>query len=198
MPLPAFSRGQPRGGGYDLKTTKRGWLVGVMALIVATSTIGGMAANGSWPRSRVTAEGGVLPGEVQEMVLEALAGPEGEHAAYATYSAIIDTYGEVNPFTNIMESEAYHIEALTSILDAYDVSYPGENPYLGAIEVPESLAAAAQAGVDAELANVDLYQRQLEAVSDYPEIYNVFVSLQSASLNQHMPAFERAVERYGS
>jgi len=97
-----------------------------------------------------------------------------------------------------MESEAYHIEALTSILDAYAVSYPGENPYLGAIEVPESLAAAAQAGVDAELANVDLYQRQLEAVSDYPEIYNVFVSLQSASLNQHLPAFERAVERYGS
>ena len=175
--------------------TKRGWMIGILAAIVATSAIAGLAADESWWRSCVTVDS-ELPVAVQEMVLEALVGREGEYAAYATYAAIIDTYGEVNPFTNIMASEARHIEALTSILDAYGVPYPEENPYLGTIDVPESLAAAAQAGVDAEIANVDLYEGQLEAVADYPEITEVFLNLQSASLHQHLPAFERAAERY--
>jgi len=178
-----------------MATTKRGWMIGLLIAIVAIGAMAGLAEDESWWRSCVTADS-ELPADVQEMVLEALVGPEGEYAAYATYAAIIDTYGAANPFPNIMASEARHIEALTSILDAYGVPYPEENPYLGTIEVPESLAAAAQAGVDAELANVDLYAQQLEAVEDYPEIHNVFVNLQSASLNQHLPAFERAVARY--
>ena len=178
-----------------MATTKRGWMIGLLIAIVAIGAMAGLAEDESWWRSCVTADS-ELPADVQEMVLEALVGPEGEYAAYATYAAIIDTYGTANPFPNIMASEARHIEALTSILDAYGVPYPEENPYLGTIEVPESLAAAAQAGVDAELANVDLYAQQLEAVEDYSEIHNVFVNLQSASLNQHLPAFERAVARY--
>jgi len=178
-----------------MATVKRGWMIGLLAAIVAVSGIAGLAADETLWTSYVTTDS-QLPADVQEMVLEALMGPEGEYAAYATYAAIIETYGEANPFTNIMASEARHIEALTSILDDYGVPYPEENPYLGLIEVPESLAAAAQAGVDAEIANVDLYEGQLEAVADYPDIYNVFVNLQSASLNQHLPAFERAVARY--
>jgi len=178
-----------------MATMRRGWMIGLLAAIVAMSGVAGLAADESWWRSCVTADS-ELPAGVQEMVLEALMGPEGEYAAYATYAAIIETYGEANPFTNIMASEARHIEALTSILDAYGVPYQEENPYLGTIGVPESLAAAAQAGVDAEIANVALYQEQLEAVADYPDIYNVFINLQSASLNQHLPAFERAVARY--
>jgi len=178
-----------------MATVKRGWMIGLLAAIVAVSGIAGLASDETLWTSYVTTDS-QLPADVQEMVLEALMGPEGEYAAYATYAAIIETYGEANPFTNIMASEARHIEALTSILDDYGVPYPEENPYLGLIEVPESLAAAAQAGVDAEIANVDLYEGQLEAVADYPDIYNVFVNLQSASLNQHLPAFERAVARY--
>lgn len=175
-------------------TTKRGWMIGLLAGIVATIAIAGMAAEGFCWTSYATVDS-ELPVEIQGMVLEALLGPEGEYAAYATYAAILDAYGDVNPFTNIMKSEAQHIKALTTILDAYGVAYPEENPYLGTIEVPASLVAAAQAGVDAEIANVDLYERQLEAVVDYPEILNVFVNLQSASLNQHLPAFQRAVAR---
>jgi len=64
------------------------------------------------------------------------------------------------------------------------------------IEAPASLAEAAQAGVDAEIANVALYAEQLEAVSDYPDIVDVFINLQRASQEQHLPAFERAAARY--
>ncbi len=178
-----------------MATAKRGWAIGIVVALVATSVIVGLATDVVCWASYVTTDS-ELPAEVQEMVLEALVGPEGEYAAYATYAAIIDTYGEVNPFTNIVASEARHIEALTSILDAHGVSYPEANPYLGTIVVPESLAAAAQAGVDAEIANVDLYEQQLAAVADDPEITEVFLNLQSASLHQHLPAFERAVDRY--
>ncbi len=180
-----------------MATTAKGkWIIGLLVAVVASSAIAGMAEEAPCWTTYVTADS-ELPAEIQDMVLEALLGPEGEYAAYATYAAIIDTYGAVNPFTNIMKSEAQHIVALTTILDAYGVPYPAENPYLGTIVVPESLATAAQAGVDAEIANVDLYERQLEAVADYPEILNVFINLQSASQNQHLPAFERAVARFG-
>jgi hypothetical protein len=50
--------------------------------------------------------------------------------------------------------------------------------------------------VDAEIANVALYEEQLAAVADYPDIVEVFVSLQMASQENHLPAFERAAARY--
>jgi len=178
-----------------MATKERGWKIGLVVAIVATIAIVGLAADEAWWTSYVTTDSG-LPADVQVMVLDALVSPEGEYAAYATYAAILEAYGDATPFTNIMASEARHIEALTKILDAYGVPYPEENPYLGTIEVPASLAAAAQAGVDAEIANVDLYERQLESVANFPDIYQVFVNLQSASLNQHLPAFERAATRY--
>ena len=134
--------------------------------------------------------------EAQDAVLEALVGAEGEYAAYATYDAIVNEFGNVNPFANIMAAEAKHIEALQQILDFYGVEYPVENPYLGVIDAPESLAVAAQAGVEAEIANVALYQAQLNAVQDYPDVVAVFTNLQSASQQQHLPAFQRAAARY--
>ena len=169
----------------------------VVGAIVAVISIGSVAAFGTC--SNCLAEDAavqeILSVAAQEAVLDALVGPEGEYAAYATYAAILDAYGQVNPFSNIMASEAKHIDALKSVLDSYGVAYPQENPYLGAVDVPESLAAAAQAGVDAEIANVALYGQQLAAVADYPDIVEVFVNLQTASQEKHLPAFQRAAAR---
>jgi len=50
--------------------------------------------------------------------------------------------------------------------------------------------------VDAEIANVALYERQLETLADYLDILEVFLNLQAASQKQHLPAFERAAARY--
>lgn len=182
-----------------MKQMKRAQVVGItIAAVVISSVMAFGAGNGWWKTS--TAESvqqeSLLPIEVQEAVLEALVGVEGEYAAYATYDAILNEYGNVNPYANIMAAEAKHIDALKKILDQYGVAYPVENPYLGMIEAPESLAAAAQAGVDAEIANVALYEEQLKAVGDYPSIVSVFLNLQAASQEQHLPAFERAAARY--
>jgi len=39
--------------------------------------------------------------EVENALLEALTDREGEYAAYAMYTAVIDTYGDVEPYVTI-------------------------------------------------------------------------------------------------
>jgi len=182
-------------GDSIMKRMKRVLLVGGVIAALAASSVVALGATNGWWKACVTNQS-VLPVASQEAVLEALVGPEGEYAAYATYAAILEEYGNVNPFANIIASEAKHIDALKQILERYEIPYPTENPYLGAIEAPDSLAEAAQAGVDAEIANVALYEEQLAAVADYAAIVDVFVNLQAASQNQHLPAFQRAANRY--
>jgi len=177
-----------------MKRIKRTLVVGTTIAAVVIGSVMAFGAGNGWWKTCVAEP--LLPIEVQEAVLEALVGAEGEYAAYATYDAILAEYGNVNSYANIMAAEAKHIESLKLILDEYDVEYPVENPYLGMIEAPDSLAEAAQAGVDAEIANVALYAEQLEAVVDYPDIVDVFINLQRASQEQHLPAFERAAARY--
>ena len=174
---------------------KRTLIVGTAVAALVIGSVAALGAGNGWWKT-CTTEQSMLPIEAQEAVLEALVGAEGEYAAYATYAAILDEYGNVNPFANIMAAEAQHIDALKEILDQYEIAYLEENPYLGMIEAPNSLAEAAQAGVDAEIANVALYEEQLEAVADYPDILEVFVNLQTASQEQHLPAFERAAARF--
>ena len=191
-----------------MKRMKRTLVVGTTIAAVVVGSVMALGAGNGWWKTCVAEpvqqaavaepmqQASLLTIEAQEAVLEALVGAEGEYAAYATYDAILDEYGNVNPYANIMAAEARHIDSLKQILDQYEVAYPTENPYLGMIEAPESLAVAAQAGVDAEIANVALYDEQLEAVEDYPDIVAVFVNLQAASQEMHLPAFERAAARY--
>ncbi len=139
-----------------------------------------------------------LSEEAKNALLEALAGPEGEYAAYAVYTAVIEKYGAVEPYVSIREAEAKHIEALQRQLDRYGVDYPKTNPFLGKVEAPGDLAAFAQAGVEAEIANVSMYDRLMEAVADYPNLVQVFEHLRAASQERHLPAFELAAENGGS
>jgi hypothetical protein len=83
-------------------------------------------------------------------------------------------------------------------LDKYGVAYPAENPYLGQIEAPESLLEAAQAWAEGEIANVEMYEQLLSVVEEYSDITRVFINLQRASQEAHLPAFESAAENGGT
>ena len=182
---------------------KRSILIAVVLSILA---LGGLVAlahgasqesvrpyRGSRSVSAVT-----LPADVQETLLETLTGPEGEYAAYASYAAVIEKYGEVEPYLHIMEAEGRHITALQRQLDKYGVAYPAENPYLGQIEAPESLLGAAQAWAEGEIANVEMYEQLLSVVEEYSDITRVFLNLQRASQEAHHPAFESAAQNGGT
>jgi hypothetical protein len=128
---------------------------------------------------------------------EALMGPEGEFAALASYQAVLDEYGDVEPYATIMQAEARHADALIRQLGRMGVDTPEENPYLGLIAAPADLTTAAEAWAEGEVANVELYDRLLADATD-EGLIRVFENLRRASAEQHLPAFERAAENGGT
>lgn len=116
-----------------------------------------------------------------------------EYHAWAVYGQVIDDFGQVRPFTNIQRSEAQHIAAVVELLNAYDLEVP-ENPWIGQIESYASVTEACTVGVEAEIVNASLYD-ELFASTSRPEILSVYERLQAASLNSHLPAFERCASR---
>jgi hypothetical protein len=101
----------------------------------------------------------------EEVVLAALMGPEGEYAAAASYLAVLDEYGQVEPYATIFEAELRHADALIRQLERLGVEVP-ENPYLGEIAAPADLETAAEAWAEGEVANVELYDYLLTMTDD--------------------------------
>jgi hypothetical protein len=116
-----------------------------------------------------------------------------EYLAWATYDQVIADFGEAPPFSNIREAEARHIEALCTLFARYGLPVP-ENPWLGKVTRFASRQAACEAGVTAEIANGEMYERLLES-TQRPDILTVLRSLQEASQERHLPAFQRCAQR---
>lgn len=117
-----------------------------------------------------------------------------ERLAVATYDMVIDTFGEVVPFTNIVESEARHVASLERLADRYGVDV--SNVVVITPSTPATLQDAYQLGVDVEIEDGALYD-ELEAAlatagetADYPDVLRVFDNLQAASLDHHLPTFQ--------
>lgn len=109
-----------------------------------------------------------------------------EYAARAEYEAIMKEYGEQSPFDNIMQAEETHIASLTALFETYGYSVP-EDTSAEHVVLPASLKEAYQTGVDAEIANIAMYEKFLSY--DIPkDAAQVFTSLMKASQN-HLKAF---------
>ncbi|MCP5558944.1 MAG: DUF2202 domain-containing protein [Verrucomicrobiaceae bacterium] len=137
-----------------------------------------------------------LTAEAKQALMETLAGPEGEFAAHALYSAILKKFGDVQPYANIREAETRHIQALKRQFEKYGVPIP-DDKFAGKVTPPETLLQAAKDGIEAEKKNVALYDGYLAAVKDYPDLTQVFHNLRGASLEAHLPAFEAAAASQG-
>lgn len=124
-----------------------------------------------------------------------LAALDDEYRAEATYRAVLDVHGDVRPFSNIIQAEQRHQEMVKAELDARGLAYPA-NPYLGRIAAPATLLEACEAGVQAEIDNITLYDRLLPTIED-PAAKALMERLQWASRANHQPAFERCVARGG-
>jgi rubrerythrin len=111
-----------------------------------------------------------------------------EYHALAVYQSVIAAFGEVEPFAEIAASEQRHIEALVNQFNKHGLPIP-ENLWVENVPVFDSLQQACQAGVEAEIANANLYD-QLFSMTDDPSLTRVFTNLSNASLNSHLPQFE--------
>lgn len=115
-----------------------------------------------------------------------------EYLAHAEYLAILDTYGNQNPFSNIVKAEESHISALTPLFAEYDIALPIDDA-ADRIILPKSITDALEIGVVAEIDNIDMYQLFLE--QDIPDdVKAVFTNLMKAS-ESHLAAFKNALGR---
>jgi hypothetical protein len=134
--------------------------------------------------------GAPAAGTNEALAWEALMGPDGEYAAAASYAAVLDTYGQVEPYATIYQAELKHVDALIKQLDRAGIVAPA-NPYIGKIEAPADLTTAAQAWAEGEILNVEMYD-VLIAQSTDTNLTKVLKNLRSASLDSHLPFFELA------
>lgn len=147
------------------------------------------------PEFDLTPPSGVTEGTDAFIVWEALMGSDGEYAALASYQAVLDEYGVVEPYATIMAAEGRHADALIRQLQRLGVEVPS-NPYLGLIAAPGDLEAAAEAWAEGEILNVEMYDNLLSQTED-SQIVKVLNNLRSASLDSHLPAFQLAAENGG-
>jgi hypothetical protein len=131
--------------------------------------------------------GGVKP--LTDSEVEALnLALDDEYHALALYQSVIATFGEVEPFFEIVISEQRHIDALIKQYDKYDLDVPA-NPWTGNVPTFDSVEQACQAGFEAEIANAELYNQLFHMTNDF-NLTRVFTNLSSASLNSHLPQLE--------
>ena len=120
-----------------------------------------------------------------------------EYKARATYRLVISQFGEIRPFINIVEAESRHIDALLPLFEKYNITVP-EDDWASRIEIPSSILEACHVGVESEIENAEMYNRLLESTIEYPDVQAVLIQLQRASKENHLPAFQRCVEREGN
>ena len=138
-----------------------------------------------------------VPAQATELDRKALADAlDDEYRAEASYQAVIDKFGPVRPFINIIEAEKRHSSMVRGQYARLGMSAP-ENPYLGKLKPPASLLEACEQGVEAEIENIALYDRLLPKITD-PAVRQVLSRLQAASRDNHLPAFKRCVARGGT
>jgi hypothetical protein len=140
--------------------------------------------------------GAPAAGTNEALAWEALMGPDGEYAAAASYAAVLDTYGQVEPYATIYQAELKHVDALIKQLDRASIVAPA-NPYMGKIEAPADLTTAAQAWAEGEILNVEMYDVLIAQSSD-TNLTKVLNNLRSASLDSHLPMFELAAANGGT
>lgn len=118
-----------------------------------------------------------------------------EYKSKATYLKVIEDFGDIRPFSNIVKSEQRHIEALLPFFKKYSMDVP-ENPYIGNISSYSSVKEACLDGIKAEEENVKLYDKIFSMTTD-TDLVAVFKRLQWASQERHLRAFQRCVDRKG-
>ncbi len=112
-----------------------------------------------------------------------------EYKAEAIYQKVINKFGNVPPFVNIMSAEQKHSSSLIMLYNKYNLTIP-ENDWYNEVPEYESVQEACKAGVNAEIENAALYDEMMKNIT-HEDIIQVFNSLKNASLEKHLPAFER-------
>lgn len=114
-----------------------------------------------------------------------------EYHARAVYTKVIESFGAIAPFSNIIEAENRHIAALLVLFEKYGVAFVIDD-WSQKVGAEASLVENCKVGVAAEIENVKMYDN-LIPYAEAPDVLDTFFRLQAASYNNHLPAFRGCV-----
>jgi hypothetical protein len=146
--------------------------------------------SGGDPASMCDMQSGPLTPSARAAALRALTD---ERRAQSDYAGVLADLGQAPPFTPIERAERRHAGAIERFLRAH-----GEDGADAAPPPPTrsftGRAEACRAGAESERRNIAMYDELLEG--DLPADERcVFEHLRAASLDHHLPAFERCAAR---
>ena len=126
-------------------------------------------------------------------------GIQDEYRARFTYERVNLDFADPKPFSNIVQAEAKHVEAMAGLFRNRGLAVPVSDYTLTNVPAFSSVKAACEAGVLAEIRNWTMYAGFLETLQQAGtpprDVQNVFSSLLEASRDQHLPAFEACAAR---
>lgn len=140
----------------------------------------------------VSLEGRNISNNVSQIEIDAMnMAIQDEYKAEQTYEEVMKKFGDVRPFSNIINAEIRHSTAIAQLFMKYGMDVP--DPQTFVIEIPDTLQAACSEGVAAEKANIALYEELLPQLSQ-PDVLQVFQNNMAASQDKHLPAFSRCAQ----
>ncbi len=138
---------------------------------------------------------GYLSPAARAGLLEALTGPGGAYQSYAFYVATLGKLGPKEPFRSILNGETQKLRALRQKLEAYGVSYPHNNPYLGRVQVPATLEAARRFAIALETKSIYLEKRVTRAVAGNADLVTLLNGFRLADHVQKTALEENVTHR---
>ena len=84
-----------------------------------------------------------------------------------------------------------------TLFEKHHISVPPDE-WPAKAEAPGSILEACETAVSAEIENATVYDKLLNAAAEYPDVQAVLKNLQRASQENHLPAFQRCVDRGGA
>lgn len=119
-----------------------------------------------------------------------------EYRARYTYWGVVTDFGGRTPFSNIVEAEAQHIDAVSRLFASRGLDVPPSEYTVDNVPRFSTFTEACAAGVAAETTNWQMYSgflAELQEAGTLPQdVQTVFTSLMEASRDKHLPAFEKS------
>lgn len=164
---------------------KNTWLIALLGLLLATGAFAPVPASAA-PNYGAAGAVALADSELTTGAMLTFA-LQDEYLARAEYQKILEKFGQRRPFSNIIKAEEQHIAWLVPLFGKYGVPLPPDRgPELA--EVPPTFDEALQAGGDAEIDNIGMYERFLSR--ELPDdVRAVFEHLLTGSRN-HLAAFQ--------
>lgn len=167
--------------------------LGLTALLLMSTALDGktLTFQTSRPAGQI-AQANAVDSAIKQAMVDAI---NDEYRARAYYQAVINKFGDVRPFSNIVQAEDRHVQLWEGLFAQYGLTVP-EDSFTGHMTAPGTLLEACQAGVEAERADAEMYANFLDTIED-PTLQAVFTRLRRVSLENHLAAFERCVANNG-